>query len=104
MIGRKTVKEIRDGSCFVNYPVYVGEKWRDRAYKNLLAAGYDVGVSLYPNCHEHSKFSAVSGESGNVADLVRSVITLPTHPRVEERYARHLARAVAKELGSAGSV
>jgi perosamine synthetase len=102
MVSRETPGEIRDGSCFVNYPIYAGEKWRDRAYRNLLAAGYDVGVSLYPNCHEHSRFSAVPGKSDNVADLVRSVITLPTHPRVGERYARLLARAVAKELGAAG--
>jgi dTDP-4-amino-4,6-dideoxygalactose transaminase len=102
MVSRETPGEIRDGSCFVNYPIYVGEKWRDRAFRNLLAAGYDVGVSLYPNCHEHSKFSSASGKSGNVADLVRSVITLPTHLRVGERYARLLARAAAEELGAAG--
>lgn len=102
MVSRETAGEIRDGSCFVNYPVYVGGEWRDRAYRNLLAAGYDVGVSLYPNCHEHSRFGALSGKSGNIADLVRSVITLPTHPRVGERYARLLARAVARELGASG--
>jgi dTDP-4-amino-4,6-dideoxygalactose transaminase len=57
-----------------------------------------VGASLYPNCHEHERFRSAAGRSDNVRDLVRSVITLPTHPGVSEKYARVLAEAVNEAL------
>jgi len=88
----------RAGSCFVNYPVYVGPSLRDAVYKTLMFGGYDVGASLYPNCHRHERFQNSAGRSSNVDDLVRSVITLPTHPRVDETYARRLAESVAKAI------
>jgi len=100
MVSRETAKEVLEGSCFVNYPIYVGKEVRNSVYKELILAGYDVGASLYPNCHEHKKFEGASGKSSNVADLVRAVITLPTHPKVSERYAHILGNTVAQALQS----
>ena len=98
MVASESSREIRDGSAFINYPIHVGEGLRNTAYKKLIAAGYDVGASLYPNCHEHERFRSAAGRSDNVRDLVRSVITLPTHPGVSEKYARVLAEAVNEAL------
>ena len=100
-VSPETSKEIKDGSCFVNYPIYVGQKLRNSIYKELIFAGYDVGASLYPNCHEHEKFRDAKGKSANVKDLVRSVITLPTHPRVSESYAHEIGSTVLEMLRKA---
>lgn len=97
-VAGETDKTVREGSCFVNYTIYVGQPKRNSVYKNLILSGYDVGASLYPNCHEHEKFVDVKGKSANVRDLVRAVITLPTHPRVTEKYAHVLGRTVAQAI------
>ncbi len=98
MVSAETDAEARAASSFINYPLYVGHERRNVIYKNLLLNGYDIGASLYPNCHEHEKFADAPGKSDRVADLVRSVITLPTHPGVTPSYARSLAEKVAKEM------
>ncbi|MDP2829685.1 MAG: DegT/DnrJ/EryC1/StrS family aminotransferase [Sulfuricellaceae bacterium] len=100
VVAGETDKIVREGSCFVNYPIYVGQPLRNGIYKNLILSGYDIGASLYPNCHEHDKFADAKGKSSNVRDLVRSVITLPTHPRVSEHYAHVLGRTVAQAIGA----
>jgi perosamine synthetase len=86
------------GSCFVNYPVVVSAALRDRIYKQLLLAGYDVGLSLYPNVHEHPRFKDLKGYSANISKLVRSVITLPTHPLVTVAYAEALSQKLLSLL------
>lgn len=98
MISRETKQDIIQGSCFCNYPIYVGQEHRNMIYKEILLAGYDIGASLYPNCHEHRNFKTSCGKSDNVRNLVRSVITLPTHPRVDEQYAHVLGAVVSKAL------
>ncbi len=100
-VSGETTRNIREGSCFVNYPIYAGQEKRNTIYKGLILAGRDIGASLYPNCHEHDKFRDTKGKSDNVGDLVRSVLTLPTHPRVDEQYAHCLGRAVSRSLGDA---
>jgi dTDP-4-amino-4,6-dideoxygalactose transaminase len=104
MVSAESSASTRAGSCFVNYPVYVGPSSRDAVYKALMFAGYDVGASLYPNCHRHQSFERFAGRSSNVDDLVRGVITLPTHPKVDERYARRLATTVAKAINETGAL
>jgi dTDP-4-amino-4,6-dideoxygalactose transaminase len=98
MVSPESSAEIRSHSAFINYPIHVGEALRNTAYGKLIGAGYDVGASLYPNCHEHDRFRSAAGRSDNVRDLVRSVITLPTHPVVSEKYAHVLAEAVSDVL------
>ena len=97
MVGAKNHDKSNAG-CFVNYPIWVGTEKRDRVYKKMLMAGYDVGLSLYPNCHEHPKFLSVPGESIEVKRLVSSVLSLPCHPRVTDAYAESLAKELKGKL------
>lgn len=92
MVSSDTPAAVREASCFVNYPVWVGAEARDAIYKEMILAEFDVGLSLYPNVHEHPKFRAVEGRSAEVSRLCDSVIYLPTHPRVTSSYADSLAR------------
>jgi hypothetical protein len=85
-------------SCFVNYPVVVGIDRRDELYRAMLTAGFDIGLSLYPNAHEVDTFRNIAGDTKNVSNLVRSVLTLPTHARIELDYADALARKLADFL------
>ena len=96
-VGSDIGSQLNSG-CFVNYPIWVGTDRRDAMYKRLILAGIDVGLSLYPNTHEHSKFQCVPGESSEVAKLVRSVLSLPCHPRVTEQYARRVVDHVMRAL------
>ena len=98
VVGKETPTEIRKSSCVVNYPVQVALERRDAVYRTLMAQGFDVGLSLYPNVHEMEGFEQIEGRSNNVARLVRSVISLPTHMRVSEEYATRLAAAVTSAI------
>ena len=71
----------------MNCPIHVDPERRTAIYKKIFSSGFDVGLSLYPNVHELEGFKHVPGRSKNVSRLVRSVITLPTHPRISEEYA-----------------
>lgn len=97
MIGAGEVKEL-DAGCYVNYPIWVGVENRDRVYKAMLLSGFDVGLSLYPNVHEHPKFVGVPGHSEQASILCRSVLSLPCHPRVSEEYAGELAMRLKQLL------
>ncbi len=97
MVGASSAEEL-DAGCYVNYPIWVGVEKRDRIYKSMLLAGYDVGLSLYPNVHEHPKFLEVAGKSTEVSRLCSSVLSLPCHPRVSEAYAESLAIRLKTEL------
>jgi perosamine synthetase len=92
MVARETKLEGLAGSCFVNYPVVVPTARRDEIYKRLLLSGYEAGLSLYPNVHEHPKFKDLGGYSTHVGELVRSVLTLPTHPSVTTEYAEAMSQ------------
>ena len=98
MVSPETSADIQSGSCFVNYPIFTDPARRGEVYKDILARGFDVGLSLYPNVHENPDFTSVPGHSRNVSALTRSVITLPTHPRITETYALQLAVAVNDAL------
>jgi perosamine synthetase len=106
LVGKETSPEIRAGSCWVNYPIKVEPERRTEIYKDVLAQGMDIGLSLYPNVHEMPGFTNIAGRSENVANLVRSMIYLPTHPRMSEEYAIQLADVVASAMrtGNAGRV
>lgn len=95
MVSREVDATTRASSCFVNYPVYVGEQRRNGLYKAMIQRGFDVGASLYPNCGDHDKFRDVPGATLRAHDLVRSVISLPTHPRVTPDYAAAIADRLA---------
>ena len=95
MVAREVDAATRAGSCFVNYPVYVGEQRRNGLYKAMIQSGFDVGASLYPNCGDHDKFRGVPGATRRAHELVRSVISLPTHPRVTPEYAEAVAGRLA---------
>ena len=101
LISRETAAEVREGSCLVNYPICVDPELRTDIYKKIIASGFDVGLSLYPNVHEMQGFDKIAGRSQNVSRLVRSVITLPTHFRISEEYAARLADVVKDALCSA---
>jgi perosamine synthetase len=94
MVASETCQNILTGSCFVNYPIVVGAERRDSIYKRLLLLGYDVGLSLYPNVHAHPRFKDQAGYSTQIDHLTRSVITLPTHPRVTVADAESLSQQV----------
>lgn len=84
------------GSCFVNFPIVVGAANRERIWRRIVLAGFDVGRSLYLNAHEAEEFKNIPGSSVNVSDIVRSTIYLPTHFGVSESYARTISAAVAE--------
>jgi perosamine synthetase len=94
----ETAAEIRAGSAWINYPIVVGQALRNDVYREILSQDYDVGLSLYPNVQETAGFAAIPGRTDNVSSLVRSIVTLPTHPRISEDYAEALARLVAATL------
>ncbi len=48
------------------------------------------------------RFRAIEGRSGNASALVRSVVTLPTHPRVSPAYAERLAACLGEVLSQRG--
>lgn len=98
MVSRETASDVRSESGYVNYPIAVAPERRNAVYKDILAADFDVGLSLYPNAHETVGFTQIPGRSRNVSALVRSSITLPTHPRIAEGYAEQLAKAVRDVL------
>ena len=97
-VSPETSDAIRVGSAFVNYPIVVGQDRRDRIYREVLNAGFDVGLSLYPNVHETPNYTSIEGRSTNISTLVRSVLTLPTHPKVTPAYAEGLAVTMREAL------
>jgi perosamine synthetase len=97
-VSPETSDEIRSGSGYINYPIFVEPARRGTVYKDILSLGFDVGLSPYPNVHEVSGFTQIPGRSDNVSVLVRSVITLPTHPSISVSYAHKLACAVQSVL------
>jgi perosamine synthetase len=82
----------------------VDSKRRGEIIRRIIDKGFDVGVSLYPNVHELEGFSRIVGRLDNVARLVRSVVTLPTHPRISEEYARQLSTVIRHTVGIGGKV
>ncbi len=98
MVSKETDVSGMTGSCFVNYPIIVPAAVRDKVYKQLILADFDVGLSLYPNVHEHSSFRELKGYSNNINKLMRSVIALPTHPLVTVAYAEALSQKLLSLL------
>lgn len=99
MVSARSAASTLDGSCFVNFPLNVGEKRRDAVCRAMMLAGFDVGRNLYPNVHRHPKFAAAAGSSRNVERLSRSTIYLPTHLGVSESYAEAIAEALLECAG-----
>ena len=101
LVARETSTEVRKASCLVNCPIHVDPERRGAILQKIFANGFDVGVSLYPNVHELPGFREIAGRSINVTQLVRSVITLPTHPRISKEYAARLSAVVRRAIGLA---
>jgi dTDP-4-amino-4,6-dideoxygalactose transaminase len=101
LVSSETAMGVRKASCLVNCPIYVDARRRGAILQNIFDNGFDVGVSLYPNVHELPGFNRIPGYSNYVARLVRSVITLPTHPRISEEYASRLSAVVRRAIQSA---
>jgi perosamine synthetase len=97
-VSPETSDRVRAGSCFISYPIRVDPEQRDRVYRKMIHCGYHIGLSLYPNVHETETFANVPGRSHNVSGLVRSMISLPTHPKVARDYAHALASTLSKML------
>lgn len=95
-VAPETGDDVRAGSCFTYYPILVDPERRERIYRKMIDHGYHIGLSLYPNVHELEAFSGVPGRSTNLSKLVRSMISLPTHPKVTRKYARTLAAMLAR--------
>jgi perosamine synthetase len=94
LVSGETEALVMQNSSFIHYPIFVESDHRDAVYRRLLSTNYHVGISAYPNVHEIDGFKNIPGRSTNVANLVRSVITLPTHRKITEKYAAELAFAV----------
>jgi dTDP-4-amino-4,6-dideoxygalactose transaminase len=94
LVSKETSAKVRERSGFVNCPILVEPHRRNAIYKKIFSSGFDVGLSLYPNVHELDGFRHITGRSENVSRLVRSVITLPTHPRISEEYAARLGNVI----------
>ena len=61
--------------------------------KKLLNLGFDVGGFFYPNCSQFKKFSRY-GKIKSVDTLINNLITLPTHPGINEKYAKKLSKKI----------
>ena len=101
VVSKDTDAHVRRESSCVHYPIVVDREYGGQVYKSILAQGYHIGLSVYPNIHEMELFKGIPGRSRNVSNLVRSVLTLPTHSRVKEEYALQLAYAVRDAISSA---
>jgi dTDP-4-amino-4,6-dideoxygalactose transaminase len=98
MVSGATPATMLEDSCFVNFPIILPQQRRDEIARALMLSGFDVGRSLYPNAHRHSKFSKCEGRSDNVDRLVASTIYLPTHFGVSTDYAASLIRRLAEDV------
>lgn len=96
----ETAEEARASSSWFSYPIVVGKENRERVYREVLRRGYDIGLVLYPNVHELAANATIPGRSSNIAALVRSIVTLPTHVRITAPYAEELADCVAEVLAT----
>lgn len=101
MVSANFPQAVREGSCFVNFPVLVSEERRDAIGQEMMLAGYDIGRSLYPNVHRHPRFREFAGCSGNVDRLVNGTVYLPTHFGVSEAYAQDLAGELLARIAAA---
>ncbi len=98
LVSKETPIAARTNSCLVNYPIIVGARSRTEIFKRIMSEGFDAGLSLYPNVHEMQGFERIPGESSNVSRLIRTVISLPTHPRISKEYASDLSQVVSSAI------
>lgn len=92
---------VRAGSCFFSYPIIVKPEARGDILREMMRQGFHVGSSLYPNAHEIDAFKGFTGRSTNASALARSMVSLPTHPRVTVDYASALAQTLTRLLKKA---
>jgi dTDP-4-amino-4,6-dideoxygalactose transaminase len=86
------------GSCFVNFPIYVDEHSRDTIILEMMEAGFDLGLSLYPNCRTSPRLTNIAGSSDNINALTKRTLYLPTHFGVSEEYADTLSARMTQAL------
>jgi perosamine synthetase len=98
MVSAGIADDVIAGSCFVNFPVWVGAEARQGVYREMAAAGFDIGHNLYPNVHRYPRFEGSSGSSCNVQALTEACVYLPTHLGVSPAYADRIARRLAQLL------
>jgi perosamine synthetase len=96
MLSRANDPSVLTNGSFNNYPILLDESERDSVYRSLILDGFDVGLSIYPNCHKHEKFRNCKGKSANVEKNIRSIISLPTHSKVSVDYATSMAHSIRK--------
>lgn len=94
MVSAETGAEVVNGSCFVNFPIWVGSLNQSALHRDAMIAGFDLGQSLYPNVHDLDAFQNCPGVSTQAQRLVQSTVYLPTHPGVPFAYAEQLSEAV----------
>lgn len=83
-----------EGRPFVRYPVQVGDG--DAVWRRVRWAGIDLGPRWFaaPVHPAGSRSSYVAGLAPRAEELSKAVLTLPTHLRVSEGEAVHIADAV----------
>jgi dTDP-4-amino-4,6-dideoxygalactose transaminase len=86
-----TVKILDTSSCY-NYLIYV--KNRDFLRKKMANDGFDIGYTMYPNCHNDKNYQNIEGSSKNVDSLIENCLVLPTHQLITEKYAEKLSQAL----------
>lgn len=79
----------------LNFPVSVAHD-RDEVVKQIMRAGYDVGIYFYRNCAEIPAFSGFARPLPNLEAYVANLVILPAYPEIPGTYAEALAAEVKK--------
>ena len=88
--------ELNKGDFF-HFVVFAKNKvHRDFIKKKCLENNFDIGTFFYPNCHKISNFKKIKGFTRNAEDIKNRIILLPTHNRVDSKYAYGLGRYLKK--------
>ena len=69
---------------------------KNATQNTLPPEGMTSELQALRDTQEAEAFSKVAGRSRNISKLVRSMISLPTHPRVTRDYAQALATMLSK--------
>jgi dTDP-4-amino-4,6-dideoxygalactose transaminase len=98
--GTVSTDEFNEGS-WVMYPVITRAGTRDDIRRQMMIAGFDIGVNYYPNVHKHEKFANAPGKSTNTEDMVTNSLHLPTHFGVTPEYAEAMASKLVELMARA---
>ncbi len=90
----KNKKNFIKDNDFMHYLVACkNEKHRNFLRARLLDYGYDVGGFFYSDCSKLKRFKKY-GKTKNIEILTKRLITLPTHNRINDNYAKKLSKKI----------